>query len=85
MQYDSFSLACGIIMAARKMVRTQDKWPEELVLMTGGRKTQKQVKRAMIHIFEFYEEAFPEHSLKNQGISAVNSEKSEAARKEVDC
>lgn len=30
----------------------------------------------MMHIFEFYEETFPEHSLKNQGISEANSEKS---------
>jgi len=31
--------------------------------MTGERKKASQVKRCMMHIFEFYEEAFPEHSL----------------------
>jgi hypothetical protein len=37
MQYDRFSLACGIIMAARKMVRIKDKWIEELYYMSGCR------------------------------------------------
>jgi hypothetical protein len=34
----------------------------------------------MMHIFEFYEEAFPEHSLKSQGISELNSERSNLTR-----
>jgi hypothetical protein len=38
MQYDPFSLACGIIMAARKIVRIKDKWSNELFLMSGSRK-----------------------------------------------
>ena len=38
MMYDPFTLACGIIMASRKMVRVQDKWPNELYIMTGLRK-----------------------------------------------
>jgi len=52
-------------MAARKMVRVKDKWSNELFLMSGMRKKANQVKRCMMHIFEFYEETFPEHSLKN--------------------
>ena len=38
LQYDPFTLACGMIMAARKMVRLKVKWPYELYLMTGMRK-----------------------------------------------
>jgi hypothetical protein len=68
MQYDPFSLACGIVMAARKMIRVKEKWNNELYLMSGSRKKASQVKRCMLHIFEFYEETFPEHSLKNQGL-----------------
>ena len=26
-QYDQFTLACGVILAARKMIKVQDKWP----------------------------------------------------------
>lgn len=63
LQYDSFTLACAIIMAARKMVRVKEKWPRELELMSGQRKKASQIKRCMMHIFEFYEETFPEHSL----------------------
>ena len=50
-------------MAARKMIKVKDKWPHEMYLMTGFRKKATQIKRCMMHIFEFYEETFPEHSL----------------------
>jgi Cyclin, C-terminal domain len=64
LQYDSFTLACGVIMAARKMMKLKEKWPNELYLMTGQRKKANQIKRCMNHIFEFYEETFPEQSIK---------------------
>jgi hypothetical protein len=64
LQYDAFTLACGIIMAARKMMKLKEKWPQELFLMTGQRKKANQIKRCMNHIFEFYEETFPEQSIK---------------------
>ena len=64
LQYDSFTLACGIIMAARKMMKLKEKWPQELYNMTGQRKKASQIKRCMNHIFEFYEETFPEQSIK---------------------
>jgi hypothetical protein len=61
LQYEAFTLACGVILAARKMVKVLDKWPTELQMLTG--KKQSQVKRCMTHIFEFYEETFPQHTL----------------------
>jgi hypothetical protein len=39
--------------------------------MSGLRKKANQIKRCMNHIFEFYEETFPEHSL-NQ-LNSLNS------------
>lgn len=33
-QYDTLTLACGIIMAARKSVKILEKWPLELQKMT---------------------------------------------------
>lgn len=45
------------------MIKIKDKWPNELINMTGGRKKANQIKRCMMHIFEFYEETFPDHSL----------------------
>jgi hypothetical protein len=34
LQYDALTLACGAIMAARKMVKVLDKWPRELAILT---------------------------------------------------
>lgn len=51
-------------MAARKMMKLKEKWPQELYFMTGQRKKASQIKRCMNHIFEFYEETFPEQSIK---------------------
>jgi hypothetical protein len=62
LQYEPMLLACGIIMAARKMIRTKDKWPTALDFICGQPQISK-VKRCMNHIFEFHEEAFPEHKL----------------------
>ena len=64
MQYDALTMACGAIMAARKMVKFLDKWPKELARMTqrGFKKQGKEhllIKRCMLHIFEAYEEEFP--------------------------
>lgn len=64
LQYDAFTLACGIVMAARKIVKVEQKWPNELFLMSTLKKKETQIKRCMVHIFEFYEETFPEDSLK---------------------
>jgi hypothetical protein len=64
-------------MAARKMIKVKEKWPLDLYLMTGQRKKAQQIKRCMIHIFEFYEETFPEHSIKSlQGNSSSASQQS---------
>jgi len=38
LQYDTFTLACAIVMAARKMMKVKDKWPNEMYQMTGYRK-----------------------------------------------
>lgn len=49
-------------MAARKHVKVLEKWPEELILMTGYGKQNRelsQIKRCMLQIFEVYEVAFP--------------------------
>lgn len=49
-------------MAARKMVKVLEKWPQELITMTGFGKTNRelsQIKRCMLQIFEVYEVAFP--------------------------
>jgi hypothetical protein len=64
LQYDSLTLACGIIMASRKMIRIKEKWCEELEVMTVGLISVSRAKRCMHHIFEFYEETFPDHNLK---------------------
>jgi hypothetical protein len=61
-------------MAARKMVKVQDKWPNELYLMSGLRKKSTQIKRCMMHIFEFYEETFPDHYRLGQSSSCDASE-----------
>lgn len=53
-------------MAARKMTKLKEKWPIELFYMTGMKKKSSQLKRCVTHIFEFYEEAFPEHMISNQ-------------------
>lgn len=49
-------------MAARKMIRVKDKWPSSLDFICGHPSITK-IKRCMTHIFEFHEEAFPEHAL----------------------
>jgi hypothetical protein len=64
LQYDCLTLSCGMIMAARKMIRIKQKWTEELDIMAGGKLSAAKVKRCMHHIFEFYEETFPDHNLK---------------------
>jgi hypothetical protein len=58
------TLACGIVMAARKMIRIKEKWNSELEAMTAGLISLSRAKRCMHHIFEFYEETFPDHNLK---------------------
>lgn len=83
MQYDTLTLACGVIMAARKMVKVLDKWPSELIIMTSKGKPGReisQIKRCMLHIFEVYEEAFPSHNQKNQmkHVSSLSSSMSSA-------
>ena len=60
--YETLTLACGMIMAARKMVKVLDKWPQELITLTGfGKSTRElsQIKRCMLQIFEVYEVTFP--------------------------
>ena len=37
LQYDRLTLACGILVAARKISNMADPWPEQLVAMTGNR------------------------------------------------
>jgi len=64
LQYDSLTLACGIVMAARKMIRIKEKWSMELEAMSAGLISLSRAKRCMHHIFEFYEETFPDHNLK---------------------
>ena len=68
-------------MAARKIVRVQQKWPNELFLMSGLKKKETQIKRCMVHIFEFYEETFPEDSLTTMQRQGT-SDKSVASRNE---
>lgn len=62
MQYDALTLVCGLIMAARKMVKLLDKWPCELIKLTtkgSQNKELSQIKRCMLQIFECYEDNFP--------------------------
>ncbi len=60
-QYDSLTLALAIIFASRKMLKLETKWPAELenALALGFRKFSH-IKRCAAHIFELYEEMFPE-------------------------
>lgn len=51
-------------MAARKMIRIKNKWTPELEVMAGSKASAARVKRCMHHIFEFYEDTFPDHNLK---------------------
>ena len=44
------------------MIRVKEKWNNELYNICGKIPITK-VKRCMAHIFEFYEETFPEHNL----------------------
>jgi len=64
LQYEPLTLACGIIMAARKMIRIKQKWSSELQAMIEGRVKESKIKRCMAHIFEYYEETFPDHALR---------------------
>ena len=54
LQYDRLSLACGIIMSARKAQNLAEYWPAELVAMTGNRLNHPQVKHIMRHICEHF-------------------------------
>lgn len=56
LEYDRLTLACGIIMAARKVSNLVDLWPEQLVAMTGNRLRYPQVKHCMRHILSFFDE-----------------------------
>jgi hypothetical protein len=56
LEYDRCTLACGIIIAARKVSNLVDLWPEQLVAMTGNRLRYPQVKHCMRHILSFFEE-----------------------------
>ena len=54
LEYDRLSLACGIIMSARKAQNLQELWPNELVAMTGNRLHYPKIKYIMKHICEFF-------------------------------
>jgi len=56
LDYDRLTLACGIIMAARKVSNLVDLWPEQLASMTGNRLRYPQVKHCMRHILSFFDE-----------------------------
>ena len=56
LQYDTLTVACAIIMAARKICHLQELWPDELVAMSGNRLRQPQIKKCMRHVFSFYDE-----------------------------
>ena len=56
LQYDRLTLACGIIISARKVANLCDLWPEELVMMTGNRLRFPQGKKCMRHILSFFDE-----------------------------
>ena len=56
LEYDRCTLACGIIISARKGSNLVDLWPEQLVAMTGNRLRYPQVKHCMRHILSFFEE-----------------------------
>ena len=43
MQYDSLVLVCGLVMAARKMVKLLDKWPRELAKLTQRGSSSKEL------------------------------------------
>jgi hypothetical protein len=67
-------------MAARKMIRIREKWNIELEAMTVGLVSVSRAKRCMHHIFEFYEETFPDHNLKaTADFSLKNSKGSQAS------
>jgi len=54
LEYDSLNLACGILMAARKVSNLADLWPEQLVAMTGNRLRYPQVKKCMRHVLSYF-------------------------------
>ena len=56
LQYDRLTLACAIIMAARKVSNLVSYWPEQLVKITGDRLRYPQVKLCMRHIISFFDE-----------------------------
>ena len=56
LEYDRLTLACSIIMSARKVANFVDLWPEQLVSMTGNRLRYPQVKFCMSHILSFFPE-----------------------------
>ena len=56
LKYDRLTLACGIIMAARKVSNLVDIWPEQLVTMTGGRLRMPQLKNCVRHILSICNE-----------------------------
>ena len=56
LEYDRLTLACGIIMASRKVSNIVDLWPEQLVAITGNRLRYPQIKHCMRHILSYFDE-----------------------------
>ena len=56
LNYDRLTLACGVVMAARKVANLADLWPEQLVAMTGNQMRYPNVRPCMKHILSFFDE-----------------------------
>ena len=56
LEYDRLTLACGIIMASRKVSNLVELWPEQIVAMTGNRLRYPHVKNCMRHILSYFDE-----------------------------
>jgi len=54
LEYERLTLACGILMAARKVSNLADLWPEQLVAMSGNRLRYPQVKQCMRHVLSYF-------------------------------
>ena len=54
LEYERLTLACGILMAARKVSNLADLWPEQLVAMSGNRLRYPQVKLCMRHVLSYF-------------------------------
>jgi len=69
-QYLPSHLAAAIILASRVALQLQPRWRPELVILTGYEELE--IKDVFDHVWNYYEEQFPGHSVRSISPRSIN-------------